>query len=42
MRSWTAHFKEHGFGLCAAEIRHDRAFIGFIGLEVRSTIHALR
>ncbi len=28
------HFRQHGFGLCAAEIRSNRAFIGFIGLQV--------
>jgi len=29
-----SHFKEHGFGLCAAELRGDGRFIGFIGLDV--------
>ena len=29
-----AHFREHGFGLCAAELRRDRSFIGFVGLAV--------
>jgi RimJ/RimL family protein N-acetyltransferase len=28
------HFREHGFGLCAAELREDHSFIGFIGLSV--------
>ncbi len=28
------HFREHGFGLCAAELRQDHSFIGFIGLSV--------
>lgn len=28
------HFREHGFGLCAAELRKDHSFIGFIGLSV--------
>jgi RimJ/RimL family protein N-acetyltransferase len=27
-----AHFEKQGFGLFAAELRQDRAFIGFIGL----------
>ncbi len=29
-----AHFKQHGFGLYAAELRENQAFIGFIGLAV--------
>jgi RimJ/RimL family protein N-acetyltransferase len=29
-----AHFRQHGFGLCAAELRRDGTFIGFIGLNV--------
>lgn len=29
-----AHFKQHGFGLWAAELRRGRMFIGFIGLEI--------
>jgi RimJ/RimL family protein N-acetyltransferase len=29
-----AHFQRYGFGLCAAELRHTRGFIGFIGLAV--------
>ena len=29
-----AHFEEHGFGLCAAELRQGGAFIGFIGMSV--------
>jgi RimJ/RimL family protein N-acetyltransferase len=29
-----AHFQQHGFGLCAAELRGDGSFIGFIGLNV--------
>ena len=33
------HFSEHGFGLWAAELRDDHAFIGFIGLAV-PTFHA--
>ena len=28
------HFKEHGFGLWAAELRATKEFIGFIGLSV--------
>lgn len=28
------HFREHGFGLCAAELRRDHSFIGFVGLSV--------
>ncbi len=31
-----AHFREHGFGLCAVELRMDRSCIGFIGLAVPS------
>jgi RimJ/RimL family protein N-acetyltransferase len=31
-----AHFREHGFGLCAVELRRDGTFIGFIGLNVPS------
>jgi len=27
-----AHFLKHGFGLCAAELRRDGSFIGFVGL----------
>jgi RimJ/RimL family protein N-acetyltransferase len=30
----NAHFRRHGFGPFAAELRRDRAFIGFIGLSV--------
>lgn len=29
-----AHFGKHGFGLCAAELRHDHSFIGYVGLAV--------
>lgn len=29
-----AHFRQHGFGLCAVEVRDDRSFVGFIGLAV--------
>jgi RimJ/RimL family protein N-acetyltransferase len=29
-----AHFHERGFGLCAAELRDDHSFIGFVGLSV--------
>jgi RimJ/RimL family protein N-acetyltransferase len=29
-----AHFHIHGFGLCAAELRQDSSFIGFIGLSI--------
>ncbi len=29
-----AHFREHGFGLCVAELRRDGSFIGFVGLAV--------
>jgi RimJ/RimL family protein N-acetyltransferase len=29
-----AQFEEHGFGLFAAELRQERAFIGFMGLSV--------
>ena len=28
------HFREHGFGLCAAELRHGGTLIGFIGLSI--------
>jgi RimJ/RimL family protein N-acetyltransferase len=31
-----AHFQRHGFGLCAAELRADNSFIGYIGLSVPS------
>ncbi len=31
-----AHFRKRGFGLCAVELRHNRLFIGFIGLAVPS------
>lgn len=31
-----AHFAERGFGLCAAELKEERKFIGFIGLAVPS------
>ena len=30
------HFRRHGFGLCAAELREDGSFIGYIGLFVPS------
>jgi RimJ/RimL family protein N-acetyltransferase len=30
------HFKKHGFGLFAAELREERSFIGFVGLAVPS------
>jgi RimJ/RimL family protein N-acetyltransferase len=29
-----AHFREHGFGLCAAELAEGGDFIGFVGLAV--------
>lgn len=29
-----AHFRQHGFGLCAVELQRDGIFIGFIGLNV--------
>jgi RimJ/RimL family protein N-acetyltransferase len=28
------HFRQHGLGLCAAELREDHSFIGFVGLSV--------
>lgn len=28
------HFEEHGFGLCAVELRESQSFIGFIGLAI--------
>ena len=31
-----AHFRQHGFGLYAAELRQSGEFIGFIGLNVPS------
>jgi RimJ/RimL family protein N-acetyltransferase len=31
-----AHFRQHGFGLCAVELRSDHFFVGFIGLAVPS------
>ena len=30
------HFRDHGFGLYAAELREDRTFIGYVGLAVPS------
>ena len=30
------HFRKHGFGLFAAELREDQTFIGFVGLAVPS------
>jgi len=29
-----AHFRKHGFGLCAIELREDHSFAGFVGLAV--------
>jgi RimJ/RimL family protein N-acetyltransferase len=29
-----AHFHQHGFGLCGAELRSECAFVGFVGLLV--------
>jgi RimJ/RimL family protein N-acetyltransferase len=29
-----AHFRQHGFGLCAVELCVDHSFVGFIGLSV--------
>ena len=29
-----SHFREHGFGLCAVELRQDHSFIGYVGLAV--------
>ncbi len=29
-----AHFEQHGFGPCAAELAEDHSFIGFVGLSV--------
>jgi RimJ/RimL family protein N-acetyltransferase len=29
-----AHFREHGFGLCAVELLQDHSFIGYVGLAV--------
>ncbi len=31
-----ADFRQHGFGLCAAELRRDHSFLGFIGLSIPS------
>jgi RimJ/RimL family protein N-acetyltransferase len=31
-----AHFREHGFGVYAAELRQTRTFIGFTGLNIPS------
>jgi RimJ/RimL family protein N-acetyltransferase len=31
-----SHFQEHGFGLCAAELRETGVFIGFVGLAIPS------
>jgi len=36
MERMEQHFERHGFGLCAAELRDDGRFIGFIGLSVPS------
>jgi len=36
-----AHFREHGFGLCAAELRRDRSFFVFVGLAVPDANAAL-
>jgi RimJ/RimL family protein N-acetyltransferase len=30
------HFREHGFGLWAAELRRDGAFVGFVGFDTPS------
>jgi RimJ/RimL family protein N-acetyltransferase len=30
------HFRQHGFGLCAVELRSNGTFIGFVGLHVPS------
>lgn len=30
------HFEQHGFGLCAVELRRDHSFIGFVGLSTPS------
>lgn len=30
------HFEQHGFGLCAVELRQDHSLIGFIGLSTPS------
>ena len=35
-----AHFKQHKFGLFAAELRADHSFIGYIGLSVPSFVAA--
>jgi RimJ/RimL family protein N-acetyltransferase len=29
-----SHFQQHGFGLCAVELRANNAFIGYVGLSV--------
>jgi RimJ/RimL family protein N-acetyltransferase len=29
-----AHFREHGFGLCAVKLRKNHSFIGYIGLAI--------
>jgi ribosomal-protein-alanine N-acetyltransferase len=31
-----AHFRKHGFGLYAVELRNDHSFIGYIGLAIPS------
>jgi RimJ/RimL family protein N-acetyltransferase len=36
LKEIQAHFLQHGFGLCAVELRRDGDFIGFIGLNVPS------
>src|SRR5215469_12275935 len=30
------HFREHGFGLWAAELRRDGTFVGFVGFDIPS------
>jgi len=29
-----SHFRERGFGLCAAELRQEHSFVGYVGLAV--------
>jgi len=35
-RRIASHFEKHGFGLCAAELRTNKKFIGYVGLAVPS------
>lgn len=34
MKEFQKHFKDHGFGLYAVEVKDDKEFAGFVGLNV--------